>query len=185
MSEFERIMWTTGYGNRTINGFTELLKSHSIDTVVDIRMFPASSTHGHFQRDSLRGQLNSEGIDFHCAGHHFGAMREVSEDSPHVALGESLRGFAEYMSTATFKQGIKQLIDLAAGRNVVLVDEPTNFEECHRKLLADYLYIMEGYRVFHIQDVGTVQEHFLTSSARVQFNTLVYDSFEHNGITFH
>ena len=185
MSESERIMWTTGYGDRTINGFTELLKSYSIDIVVDIRMFPASSTYRHFQRDSLREQLNSEGIDFHCAGHHFGAMREVSEDSPHVALGESLRGFAEYMSTATFKKGIKQLIDLAAGRNVVLVDESTNFEDCHRKLLADYLYIMEGYRVFHIQDLRTVQEHYLTSSARVQFNTLVYDSFEHNGITFH
>ena len=185
MSEFERIMWTTGYGDRTINGFTELLKSHSIDIVVDIRMFPASSTYRHFQRDSLREQLNSEGVDFHCAGHHFGVMREVSEDSPHVALGKSLRGFAEYMSTATFKKGIKQLIDLAAGRNVVLVDESINFEDCHRKLLADYLYIMEGYRVFHIQDLGTVQEHYLTSSARVQFNTLVYDSFEHNGITFH
>ena len=185
MSEFERIMWTTGYGDRTINGFTEMLKSHSIDIVVDIRMFPASSTYRHFQRDSLREQLNSEGVDFHCAGHHFGAMREVSEDSPHVALGKSLRGFAEYMSTATFKKGIKQLIDLAAGRNVVLVDESINFEDCHRKLLADYLYIMEGYRVFHIQYLGTVQEHYLTSSARVQFNTLVYDSFEHNGITFH
>ncbi len=177
MSKEETIAWTLGYGDRTISEFIDLLDSYSLDTVVDIRLFPASGENIHFRKDALGQVLNSNGIEFHLAGHQFGGPRSEVEDSPHVALHKRMRGYADYMSTLAFKSEIENLVDLCRNHRLVIVNDPIDFEQCHRKLLADYLYLVEGVKLIHIIGRETFQEHCVTFSAHYQFNTIVYDNY--------
>ncbi len=177
MSNQETVAWTLGYGDRTISEFVDLLASYNLDTVVDIRLFPAAGENHHFRKDALRQVLDSNGIEFHLAGHQFGGPRSEVEDSPHVALHRKMRGYADYMSTQAFKSGIEKLVDLCRNRRLVIVNEQKDFEQCHRKLLADYLYLVEGVRPIHIIGRETFQEHRVTFSAQYQFDTIIYDNY--------
>ncbi len=177
MSNEEMIAWTLGYGDRTISEFIDLLASYNLDTVVDIRLFPAAGEDFHFRKNALKQVLNSNGIELHLAGHQFGGPRSEVEDSPHVALQKRMRGYADYMSTPAFKKEIKNLVDLCRNRRLVIVNEQKDFEQCHRKLLADYLYLVEGVKLIHITGRETFQEHCVTFSAQYQFDTIIYDNY--------
>lgn len=177
MSNEETVAWTLGYGDRTISEFIDLLISYNLDTVVDIRLFPAAGEKIHFRKDALRQVLNSNGIEFHLAGHQFGGPRSEVEDSPNVALHKRMRGYADYMSTLAFKSGIEKLVDLCQNRRLVIVNEQKDFEQCHRKLLADYLYLVEGVKLIHIIGRETFHEHCVTFSAQYQFDTIIYDNY--------
>ena len=173
----QMIVWTLGYGDRTITELIDLLASYELNAVVDIRLFPAAAENYHFRKDSLKQVLNSNGIEYHLAGHQFGGPRSEDEDSPHIALQKRMRGYADYMSTLAFKSGIEKLINLCRNRRLVIVNEQKDFEQCHRKLLADYLYLVEGVKLIHIMGRETFQEHCVTFSARYQFNTIIYDNY--------
>ncbi len=185
MPDFDRTVWTLGFGERSLAEFIDLLNRFKINTVVDIRLFPAAGRHRHFRKDALRESLNADGIEYHSAGHQFGAPRTESDDSLNIALERRMRGFADYMSTQEFRKGIARLISLSKSRRLVLVNDPKNFEVCHRKLLADYLYLTEGFRLYHILDREILHEHDVTFSARFEFNTIIYDNFSESSRMYH
>ncbi|MDE0309649.1 MAG: DUF488 domain-containing protein [Acidiferrobacterales bacterium] len=177
MSDRGMLAWTMGYGDRTISEFIGLLARCNLDTVVDIRLFPAAGNNDHFRKRALGQVLESNGIELHLAGHQFGGPRDESEDSPHVALHRKMRGYADYMSTSAFRSGIHRLVELCRTRRLVIVNEQVDYEKCHRKLLADYLYLVEGVRMIHIIGHETFEEHRVTVSAQYQFNTITYDNY--------
>ncbi len=185
MLDSERIIWTAGYGDRTLSGFVALLTDFHIESVVDIRSSPIPYRGAQFTSDQLRAELDRREIQFHRAGHQLGTCKKASPDSTHVALSKSLRGHAEHMSTPVFRQGVKQLIDLAEHNRVILVTELKDFENCHRRLVADYLALTEGLQFIHILDRHLVVEHTLTSYIRYQFNSIVYDGLGAQSIIVH
>ncbi len=185
MPESERVIWTAGYGDRTLAEFVALLTDFYIESVVDIRSNPIPYRNAQFTSAQLRAELDRREIQFHRAGHQLGNRTKASRDSAHVALSKSLRGYAEHMSTPVFKQGVKQLVDLAEHYRVVLVTEVKDFENCHRKLFADYLVLTEGLKLIHILDHQLVVEHTLTSYIRYQFNSIIYDGLGTQSIIVH
>ena len=74
---------------------------------------------------------------------------------------------------------------MAEQQNVAILCAEKVFNECHRKLVADYLHLMEGFKVIHIQDVESVVEHRVTSSARVELNAIIYDNACQQRFQFH
>src|SRR5437762_1132028 len=64
MSEEELSVWTIGQSNRTLAEFKELLAYHSIEAVADVRRFPGSRKHPHFNEDSLRTSLAGLDIEY-------------------------------------------------------------------------------------------------------------------------
>ena len=176
MSKGNIVAWTLGYGDRTIEEFLDLLKSFNIEAVVDMRLFPDIGKHEHFLKDNLRETLKSNGIEYHLAGHQLGAPRPENQNSSNIALQKKMRGFADYMATPSFKGAVNYLVDLCRNQRVVLVNSEKDFKKCHRKLLADYLFLVESVSLVHILDRAKVQEHSVTFSARYQFDTVVYDN---------
>ena len=185
MSNGGTVAWTLGYGDRTIGEFIDLLGIFNIETVMDIRLFPAAGKKLHFRKDALREILDSNGIEYHLAGHEFGGPRPENQDSPNIALQKKMRGFADYMATQAFKSGVERLVDLCRSSRLVMVNEQKDFEQCHRKLVADYLYLVEGLKLIHILERDRFQEHSVTFTARFQFNTIIYDNFHEPNQTFH
>ena len=151
-----------------------LLLSAGVDTLVDVRAQPRSQHNPQFNLEALRTSCEHARIVYHWAGRQLGGGRSHRPDSPHVALEEARRGFADYMDTDAFLQGVAQLQHLAAlGVCAILCSEHEPVR-CHRALMADYL-ILHGARVVHLLAPGETQEHMLSSEARRESGTLVYD----------
>ncbi len=167
-------IWTIGHSNRDIEEFVALLREPDIELLVDVRARPRSARFPHFDEEALRETLSDAGITYHWAGRHLGGFRAPSPESPHIALPEGFRGYADHMQTEVFWRAIAQLRNLARrGRTAIMCAEREPLE-CHRSLIADYL-LLEGVQVLHLIAPGEVREHQLRVEARRESATLVYD----------
>ena len=63
MSEIE--LFTIGHSNHAIEHFVDLLKRHQIEALADVRRFPSSRRHPHFNRPSLAEAFAEHGIEYH------------------------------------------------------------------------------------------------------------------------
>ena len=84
------------------------------------------------------------------------------------------RGYADYMETEEFRNGIARLVDLAEknGPTAIMCAEAV-WWRCHRSLVSDYLKA-HGVEVLHILDHNKVEPHPFTSAARIVNGELSY-----------
>ncbi len=64
MDEDKLTIWTIGHSTRTLDTFIRLLTVHKIEMLADVRRFPASRKHRHFNRDALAVSLPDAGIEY-------------------------------------------------------------------------------------------------------------------------
>jgi len=113
-------------------------------------------------------------IVYHWAGRHLGGLRPVRPNSPHVALGEGLRGFADHMETDMFKKAATQLVRMCGAGPTTILCAERDPENCHRSLISDFL-LLQGMRVVHLISPGQKRDHLLSPQARRESATLVYN----------
>jgi len=70
----------------------------------------------------------------------------------------SFRGFADYMQTQEFVEGIDQLVGLAQEGQVAIMCAEVLPWRCHRWLIADVL-LVRGVQVGHIMTIKTRSKH--------------------------
>lgn len=167
-------LYTVGHGNRPLEELITLLKGAGVATLVDVRAQPRSRHNPQFNDDSLRAACERAGLAYHWAGRQLGGMREPRADSPHVALDEGRRGFADHMDTEVFRKGASQLRHLAAQSACAILCAERDPAQCHRALIADFL-TLQGVRVAHLLAPGETREHVLSPEARRESAALVYD----------
>jgi len=173
MTDNRQLIWTIGYGNHSIDDFVGILDRRKIDVVVDIRHFPSIAKPSHFAKDTLREVLNDRGKQFHWV-RHLGKMRKAEKDSRNVALQGNMRGFADYMKNHHFETAVDQLLTLCDKTKLAIASEIVDYENCHRKLLSDYLVLVKGCTVVHLSS-GSAVAHTLTATARYEFGNVIYD----------
>jgi uncharacterized protein (DUF488 family) len=116
------------------------------------------------------------GIRYVWLGRELGGFRRASHDSKHSALeNDSFRGYADYMSTEPFRQGIAQLLELASGARTAVMCAEQLWWRCHRSMIADHLTGVHGLTVRHISTETRVDEHRLRPFVRVSGDELIYD----------
>jgi uncharacterized protein (DUF488 family) len=168
-------IWTIGHSTREIDIFVALLKENGIKLVADVRMYPGSKRYPQFGREALARSLNERGIRYE----HFpelGGRRKAKPDSKNTAWrNEMFRGYADYMETEDFRNGIARLVDLAekVGPTAIMCAEAV-WWRCHRSLISDYLKA-RGVEVLHILDSKKVEPHPFTSAARIVDGELSYE----------
>jgi len=107
-------------------------------------------------------------------GHALGGRRRAAPDSPNTAWrNAAFRGYADYMASAAFAQGMTQLLDLANGSRTTLMCAEAVWWRCHRSLIADALCV-RGIEVVHILDATHSSPHPMTQPARVVDGRLSY-----------
>jgi len=167
-------LYTVGHSNRTLEELMTLLKRARVGTLVDVRAQPRSQHNPQFNDTSLRAACEHAGMIYHWAGRQLGGMRAPQSDSPHRALSEGRRGFADYMDTDAFKKGAAQLQQLAARGVCAVLCAERDPAHCHRALIADYLSL-QAVRVVHLIAPGESPAHLLSPEARRESAALVYD----------
>jgi uncharacterized protein (DUF488 family) len=158
---------TVGHSTRPLAEFIALLKAHEIQALADIRTVPRSRHNPQFNRESLAEELPREGIAY-LPMPGLGGLRRPRPDSTNTGWrNDSFRGFADYMQTPEFAEGLDGLLATARdARTAVMCAEAVPWR-CHRSLIADALS-MRGVRVEHILGPSRRQLHEVTPWARVE-----------------
>lgn len=168
-------MWTIGHSTRALDGFVDLLKVNDIAVLADVRHYPGSRRYPHFNVEPLRDALHDAGIDY-APFTELGGRRAVQPDSRNNGWRHpAFRGYADYMATPAFHDGIERLKALTSGHRTAIMCSEAVWWRCHRGLISD-VFKLNGTRVLHIIGTGAPQEHPYTSAARIVDGRLDYSA---------
>jgi uncharacterized protein (DUF488 family) len=148
--------------------------------LVDVRAFPASRRYPHFNGAELQKSLAGAGIDYSHAPD-LGGRRRARKDSHNTEWrNDSFRGYADYMETPRFGAALDDLLHTAHSERTVIMCAEAVPWRCHRSLISDAA-TARGVSVWHILDAG-IQEHRLTSFARIDAGRVRYDASAQNDL---
>jgi uncharacterized protein (DUF488 family) len=152
----------------------KILKAYDIELLVDIRHYPGSRYCPQFGKSRLRESLKRNKIEYtHLLS--LGGRRRALKDS---SLNEGwrsaqFRGYADYMQTEEFNDGLKELIKLSKNQNVVIMCSEAVPWRCHRSMVGDAL-IAKGFEVIDIFSDKISRAHKITTFAKISKNKSVY-----------
>jgi uncharacterized protein (DUF488 family) len=167
------VAFTIGHSTRRLEDFIELLRAHSVTTLVDVRTMPRSRHNPQFNGDSFASALAGAGIRYEHAPD-LGGFRRPKVDSRNTAWrNTSFRGYADYMQTVDFERAVAALAQRARNESIAVMCAEAVPWRCHRSLIADAL-TARGIEVGEIVDKARVQPHALTSFAVVEGSRVTY-----------
>ncbi len=173
MSKSKLEIWTVGHSTHPLDVFIETLRSFDIEVLADVRSFPGSRRYPHFNQEQLEVSLPAAGIEYQ----HFpdlGGRRRMRPDSNNMAWrNKTFRGYADYMETTEFDEGMTRLLMLASNLRTAITCAEAVWWRCHRSLISDCLKA-KGIKVSHIMAVGKSEIHPFTSAARIVNGELSY-----------
>jgi uncharacterized protein (DUF488 family) len=173
----EARLWTVGHSTRSLDDFVELLVMHEIGVVADVRRYPGSRRWPHFSREPLTDGLRARGIEYESFSE-LGGRRQPRDDSPNTAWrSAAFRGYADYMATDEFADGLARLADLGCGLRTAIMCAEAVWWRCHRALIADGLR-WAGFEVYHVMGPRSSVLHPYTSAARISEGLLSYAASE-------
>jgi uncharacterized protein (DUF488 family) len=167
------VVFTIGHSTGSIEEFTDLLKAHGVQRVIDVRKIPRSTHNPQFNRGQLSHALHRARIHYrHMPG--LGGLRRPRLNSTNVAWrNASFRGYADYMETAAFAESLDQCLELAKRERVVLMCAEAVPWRCHRSLISDAL-LARGIAVSEITSAVRARPHPLTPWASVTGTKVTY-----------
>jgi uncharacterized protein (DUF488 family) len=166
-------IFTVGHSTHSLDEFVDMLKAHDIAQLVDVRTIPKSRRVPQFNAESLEAALPKLGIEYvHLKT--LGGLRHAKKDSVNTGWrNASFRGYADYMSTNEFRQGIERLLKLAHTKRTAIMCAEAVPWRCHRSLIGDAL-LVRGLRVEDIMSATLHREHELTPFAKVHGVEITY-----------
>lgn len=167
-------IYAFGHSTRTIGETIEMLRAHGVSLVCDIRTVPRSRHNPQFNSSELAASLEENGIGYlHLEK--LGGFRRPDRNSDLNAgwRNSSFRGYADYMQSADFEAGLRELLALASNETVAIMCSEGNRFRCHRSLVSDAL-LVHGLTVIHISGPGPGTAHKLTPFALIEGRKIVY-----------
>lgn len=166
-------MFTIGHSTHSLDEFVELLRSHGVDHLVDIRTVPRSRTNPQYNLDALPDGLAGHGI-----GHEYikrlGGLRKVRPDSVNTAWrNKSFQGYADHMGSQEFAEGIAELEALVRDHTVAIMCAEAVWWRCHRSMVAEAM-LVRGHDVQHIMPDGRLTPATLRDFAVVDGTSITY-----------
>src|SRR5207244_9635135 len=130
-----------GHSTRPIDRFFALLRAYGIECLAYIRTVPRSRHNPQFNAEPLADALRAARIEYVPLAS-LGGLRHPRKDSPNMGWkNESFRGYADYMQTEGFRNGLDALIDLSRRKRVAIMCAEAVPWRCHRSLVADALTV--------------------------------------------
>lgn len=162
------MFFTVGHSTRSLEDFIALLREAGVRAIADVRRFPASRRHPHFNRERLESELPGAGVAYR----HFpvlgGRRGKARADSPNGWWEiEAFRNYADHALEAGFRQALEELRAWGREQPVAVMCAEAVWWRCHRRLVADNL-LAAGERVVHLIDRGNAEAARLSDGARVQ-----------------
>jgi len=142
MGQLERIIYSLGTSNRTLDEFVKVLKSYAIEMVVDVRSFPTSKF-PHFKKETLLQFLGEQGFGYYYLGKELGGYRKG--------------GYGAYTQTLEYLVGLELLERMASRCSCVFLCAERLPRHCHRRFIGRSLQ-ERGWKVVHIIQAEEIWE---------------------------
>jgi uncharacterized protein (DUF488 family) len=167
------LICTVGHSTHSLDAFLKMLKLHSVTHILDVRTIPRSRRNPQFNKDALPVPLQLEGIGYtHLP--ELGGLRRTYPQSVNTGWrNESFRGYADYMQTDEFAEGVDKVMELAVHECCALMCAEVLPWRCHRSLIADAL-MLRGAKVEDIIGPQARKAHKLTPWAHVDGLKIIY-----------
>lgn len=166
-------IFTVGHSTLPIESFVALLRSFGIEHLADVRTVRRSRYNPQFNSEALGYALKRENIAY-VALPALGGLRRDQKDSPNAGWrNQSFRGYADYMQSKEFQEGLESLIDISCQKRVSIMCAEAVPWRCHRWLVADALAIRD-IPVVEILPEERYRMHKLTPFARVADRQITY-----------
>jgi uncharacterized protein (DUF488 family) len=174
MKTENKSIWTIGHSTRSFEEFVDILHSFSIELIADIRSYPGSRKFPQFNREALEISLPQNEIQYvHLKN--LGGRRKVNPESKNTGWRHAaFRGYADYMETDAFKDGVIELVNMALKQPTAYMCSEAVWWRCHRSMVSDYLKL-QGWKIMHIMGIGKAKEHSYTAPARIINGELNYE----------
>jgi uncharacterized protein (DUF488 family) len=169
----EDAVFTVGHSTLPIERFIALLQAYGIERLVDIRTMPRSRHNPQFNGDALADALKPGNIEY-APLPALGGLRHARKDSPNTGWrNTSFRGYADYMQTKAFEDGLETLIDMSRQQRTAIMCAEAVPWRCHRSLVADALSV-RGVPVVEILSESSYRTHKLTPFAQAEGTQITY-----------
>ena len=176
------MIYTIGHSNHEWVNFISILKDNHVDVVADVRRYPGSRVCPQFNNERMIMELKKENLSYihieKIGGRRKQSTRSRYDDNNSGWRNEGFRAYADYMATTPFREGISEVLSLMTNyKNLAVMCSEAVPWRCHRRMIADYLILVEGISVFNI--IGSKQQpepHQLTSFAHLTDSktTIIY-----------
>ena len=132
---------TIGHSTHSLESFVGLLRGHGVQRIADVRSIPKSRHVPQFNAEALEASLQAAGIGYtHIAA--LGGRRPSRKGSINTGWrNASFRGYADYMATPEFAQGLEELMGMAREETTAILCAEAVPWRCHRSLIADALVV--------------------------------------------
>lgn len=166
-------IYTIGHSTRELDDFVAILKDFDVDLVADVRTVPRSRRVPQFNRETLPGELETHGIAYRHL-EKLGGLRHSRRDSVNGGWeNRSFRGYADYLQTEGFAEGLEELVTLTRNHTVAIMCAEAVPWRCHRRMIGDAL-LVRGFEVLDIMGEGRADPEELTGFAVVDGTSVTY-----------
>jgi uncharacterized protein (DUF488 family) len=146
------VLYTVGHSNHEQDHFCDLLASHKIEALVDVRSSPYSRYTPQFNAEPLKAALLGRDIRYLFLGSELGG-RPASEDL-YDAQGRAL--YHRMAETPLFQQGLERLEAGMSKFRVAVMCSEEDPAVCHRFLLVTRVLRERGVEIRHIRGDGSI-----------------------------
>lgn len=152
------MLHTIGHSNHDIERFVGLLMAQQIETVIDVRSWPASRRLPHFNRAPLHDAITAAGMTYLWFGKELGGKSGRDESAP------------------SFRARIGEVAALAESGQTAIMCAEENPLNCHRTLLLAKPLAAKSVALMHIRGDGSViADDVLAPERDAQFSLFTED----------
>jgi uncharacterized protein (DUF488 family) len=145
---------TIGHSNHSLDRFLEILRSHAVTAIADVRSSPFSKFNPQFNRDSLETSLRAVGIRYVPLGLELGARRTEAE-----AYDAGTARYERIARLPMFRKGLERLRRGLDANRIALLCAEKDPLTCHRAILVCRNLRADVTPIHHILEDGSVESH--------------------------
>lgn len=154
------LIFSVGHSNHPLPFFLNLLSSHRVEVLVDVRSYPYSSYTTHFNGPELKTAVTEHGLKYLFMGKELGGRPDGPEY--YDAKGRVLYG--QVALSHLFLEGVVRLEKGLEKYRVAMMCSEEDPTGCHRHLLISRVLAERGINIWHIRGDGTLQSEEALSS---------------------
>lgn len=146
-------LFTIGHSNLELEEYLQIILTHDIRTVCDVRSRPGSYRHPQFNREPLEECLRSSGLGYKFLGESLGGRPE----DPRSYFPDGRVNYEQRRRARDFQEEIDQIIVLSRKAKIVLMCAEEDPLLCHRFLMICPALVERGTFPVHIRRGGKLE----------------------------
>ncbi len=156
-------IYTIGHSHIPMARFTELLRLHRVETLIDARSQPHSRFAPQFNRNTLHRSVEQAGIAYRYLGDKLGGRPK----DPQYHLPNGKIDYRRLAQARFYREGLQELQREAEPALAAVLCAEADFRKCHRYWLITRSLVGEGVEVQHIlhsgELVATTLDEFIST----------------------